>query len=134
MLLLGEVTSTCDQEYRTVGSNFLHLCQFLVCSGKSQLSNYVNAHCLQISIWTWFMSYHVETTLCHDITTYDISWQPYTMVTLLFLIVLMRLCLNNTCTYSSLIARIYEGHGAMRTNNVLEELPPTFWRSYLIAF
>ena len=40
----------------------------LVCSRKSQLSNYVNAHCLQISIWT---------TLCHDITTYDISWQPY---------------------------------------------------------
>ena len=23
------------------------------------------------------MSYHVKTTLCHDITTYDISWQPY---------------------------------------------------------
>ena len=23
------------------------------------------------------MSYHVETTLCHDITTYDIPWQPY---------------------------------------------------------
>jgi len=22
------------------------------------------------------MSYHVETTLCHDITTYNISWQP----------------------------------------------------------
>ena len=21
------------------------------------------------------MSYHVKTTLCHDITTYDISWQ-----------------------------------------------------------
>ena len=57
---------------RSVGSNFLHLYQLLVCSGKSQLSNYVNAHCLQISIWTWFMSYHVETTLCHDITTYDI--------------------------------------------------------------
>ena len=52
--------------------------QFLVCSGKSlQLSNYVNAHCLQISIWTWFMSYHVKTTLCHDITTYDISWQVF---------------------------------------------------------
>ena len=66
MLLLGRVTSTCDQE------NFLHWRQFLVCSGKSQLSNYVNAHCLQISIWTWFMSYHIETTLCHDITTYDI--------------------------------------------------------------
>ena len=32
------------------------LCQLLVCSGKSQLSNYVNAHCLQISTWTWFMS------------------------------------------------------------------------------
>ena len=71
MLLLGKVMSTCDQEYRTVGSNFLHWCQFLVCSGKSQLSNYVNTHCLQISIWTWFMSYHIETTLCHDITTYD---------------------------------------------------------------
>ena len=74
---MGKVTSACDQEYRSVGSNFLHLCQLLVCSGKSQLSNYVNAHCLQISIWTWFMSYHVKTTLCHDITTYDISWQPY---------------------------------------------------------
>ena len=23
------------------------------------------------------MSYHVKTTLCHDMTTYDISWQPY---------------------------------------------------------
>ena len=23
------------------------------------------------------MSCHVKTTLCHDITTYDISWQPY---------------------------------------------------------
>ena len=23
------------------------------------------------------MSNHVKTTLCHDITTYDISWQPY---------------------------------------------------------
>ena len=69
MLLLGKVMSTCDQEYR---SNVLHLCHFLVCSGKSQLVNYVNAHCLQISIWTWFMSYHVETTLCHDITTYDV--------------------------------------------------------------
>jgi len=22
------------------------------------------------------MSYHVKTTLCHDIMTYDISWQP----------------------------------------------------------
>ena len=74
---MGRVTSTCDQEYRTVGSNFLHLCQFLVCSGKSQLSNYVNAHCLQISIWTWLMSYHVETALCHEITTCDILWQPY---------------------------------------------------------
>ena len=51
---------------RSDGSNFLHLCQFLVCSGKSHLSNYVNAHCLQISIWTWLMPYH-------DITTYDIS-------------------------------------------------------------
>ena len=77
---MGGVTSTCDQEYKAVGSNLLHLCQFLVCSGKSQLSNYVNAHCLQISIWTWFMSYHVETTLCHDITTYDISCQPYKVV------------------------------------------------------
>ena len=51
-------------------------CQLLVCSGKSQLSNYVNTHCFQISIWTLFMLYHVETTLCHDIMTYDISWQP----------------------------------------------------------
>ena len=23
------------------------------------------------------MSYPVKTTLCHDITTYDILWQPY---------------------------------------------------------
>ena len=67
MLVLG---STCDQEYRCVGSNFLHLYQLLVCSGKSELSNYVNAHCFQISIWTWFMS--SETTLCRDIMTYDI--------------------------------------------------------------
>ena len=52
------------------------LCQLLVCSGKSQLSDYANAHCLIISIQTWLMSYHVKTTLCHDITTYDISWQP----------------------------------------------------------
>ena len=74
------INLVCDQEYRTVASNFLHLCQFRVCSDKSQLSNYVNAHCLQISIWTWFMSYHVETTLCHDITTYDILWQPYKSV------------------------------------------------------
>ena len=58
---------------RSVASNFLHLCQLLVCSGKSQPSNFVNAHCFQILIWTWFMSYRVETTLCHDITTYDIS-------------------------------------------------------------
>ena len=57
------------------------LCQLLVCSGKSQLSNYVNVHCFQISIWTWLMSYHVETTLCHDIMTYDISWQPYIVPT-----------------------------------------------------
>ena len=26
--------------------------------GKAQLNNYVNAHCLQISIWTWFMLWH----------------------------------------------------------------------------
>ena len=52
-----------------------YICVIFLCSGKSQLVNYVNAHCLQILIWTWFMSYHTETTLCHDITTYDILWQ-----------------------------------------------------------
>ena len=26
------------------------------------------------------MSYHVETTLCHDIMTYEILWQPYLKV------------------------------------------------------
>ena len=46
---------------------------FLCVQVKSQLTTCVNAHCFQISIWTWFMSYHVKTTLCHDITTYDIS-------------------------------------------------------------
>ena len=71
---------------RNIGQISYILCQLLVCSGKSQLSNYVNAHCLQISIWTWLMSYHVKTTLCHDITTYDISWQPY------FWAVTVRLC------------------------------------------
>ena len=54
-------------EYRSVGSN---LCPHLVCSGKSQLSNYANTHCLKTLIQTWLMSYHVKTTLCHDITTY----------------------------------------------------------------
>ena len=53
------------------------LCQLFVCSDKSQLRNYANAHCLKISIQTWLMSYHVKTTSCHDVTTYDISWQPY---------------------------------------------------------
>ena len=54
---------------------FYVLCQFLVCSGKSQLSTCVNAHCFQISIYTWFMSYHVVATLCYDIMT-DVLWQP----------------------------------------------------------
>ena len=31
-------------------------------------------------MWTWLMSYHVKTTLCHDIMTYDISWQPQSIV------------------------------------------------------
>ena len=57
------------QEYWSI------LCQLLACSGKSQLSNYANVNYLKILIWTWFMSYHVKTTLCHDIMTYDISWQ-----------------------------------------------------------
>ena len=26
------------------------------------------------------LSHNVKTTLCHDITTYDILWQPYTNV------------------------------------------------------
>ena len=60
-----------------IGQTSYILCQLLVCSGKSQLSNYANANYLRISIWTWLMSYHVKATLCHDITTYDISWQPY---------------------------------------------------------
>ena len=39
-----------------------------MCSGKFQLSNYANANCLKISMWTWLMS---RLLLCHDITTYD---------------------------------------------------------------
>ena len=30
------------------------------------------------------MSYHVKTTLCHDITTYDIPWQPYFVASVTF--------------------------------------------------
>ena len=56
------------------------LCQLLVCSGKSQLSNYVTTHCLQISIWTWLMSYHVKTTSNIDMDlAYVISCQDYFM-------------------------------------------------------
>ena len=70
----------CPFTSRNIGQISYILCQLLVCSGKSQLSNYANANYLKISIWTWLMSYHVKTTLCHDITTYDISWQPYSLV------------------------------------------------------
>ena len=55
---------------RNIGQISYILCQLLVCSGKSQLSNYANANYLKISIWTWLMSYRVKTTLCHDITRY----------------------------------------------------------------
>ena len=65
---------------RNIGQISYILCQLLVCSGKSQLSNYANANQLKISIWTRLMSYHVKTTLCHDIMTYDISWQPYILL------------------------------------------------------
>ena len=30
------------------------------------------------------MSYHVKTTLCHDIMTYDISWQLYFVASVTF--------------------------------------------------
>ena len=65
---------------RNIGQIFYILCQLLLCSGKSQLSNYANANQLKISIWTRLMSYHVKTTLCHDIMTYDILWQPYILL------------------------------------------------------
>ena len=74
MLVFGKLrvhVTLHKQEYR---SNFLY---FVSASCVSQLSNYANANYLRISIWTWLMSYHVKTTLCHDITTYDISWKPY---------------------------------------------------------
>ena len=63
MLVLG---NTCDQEYRCV-----HLYQLLVCSGKSQLSNYV-MHTAFKYRYGLDLCHHVETTLCRDIMTYDI--------------------------------------------------------------
>ena len=71
MLVFGKLRLHVTLHKQEYGSNFLHFVS--ACSGKSQLSNYANANYLKISIWTWFMSYHVKTTLCHDITTYDIS-------------------------------------------------------------
>ena len=52
------------EEYKSVGSNFLHF--VTACSGKPQLSNFAQTHCLQIPIYTWliiscsayFMSLH----------------------------------------------------------------------------
>ena len=67
----------CPCTSSNIGQISYILCQLLVCWGKFKLSNYPNANYLRISIWTWFMSDHVETTLCHDITTYNILWQPY---------------------------------------------------------
>ena len=66
----------CPFTSRNIGQISYILCQLCVCSGKFQLSNYANTNCLNILIWTWLMSYHVKTTLCHDIMTYDISWEP----------------------------------------------------------
>ena len=73
------------QEYR---SNSYVLCQLLVFSGKSQLSNYASSHCLKKLIWTWLMSYHVKTTSCHDITTYHI----------IIMAALISLCMVLMCT------------------------------------
>ena len=65
-------------KHRNIGQIFYILCQVLVCSGKSQLSNHANANYLNIDMD--LAHDHVKTTLCHDITTYDISWQPYIVV------------------------------------------------------
>ena len=67
--------STCDLSQlgiytcRSAGSN-LSLCVL-------KLHNHANAHCLKTLIRTWLTSYHAETTLCHDITTYNISLVPW---------------------------------------------------------
>ena len=74
----------CPCTSKNIGQISYILCQLLLCSGKSQLSNYANANYLKISIWTLLMSYHVKTTLCHDIMTYDISWQPYNKINMLW--------------------------------------------------
>ena len=49
------------------------------------------------------MSYHVETTLCHDITTYDISWQPYGKLQnerqcLNYVLLTQTLCVHDSCS------------------------------------
>ena len=72
MLVFGKLRLHVTLHKQEYGSNFLHFVS--ACSGKSQLSNYATANYLKISIWTWLMSYHVKTTLCHDIMTYDKSW------------------------------------------------------------
>ena len=71
-VISGSYKYMCPFTSRNIGQIPYILCQLLVCSGKSQLSNYANANYLKIFIWTWFMSYQVLTTLCHDTTTYDI--------------------------------------------------------------
>jgi len=67
-----EYTWSCTN--RNIGQISDILCQLLVCSGKSQLSNkYVN---VQYELGLCH-NYHVETT--HDITTCNISWQPHSI-------------------------------------------------------
>ena len=68
-----------------------------MCSGKFHLSNYANAYCLKISIPPGFC--HVKTTLCHDITTYDISWYPYCLVSTQ-LLALVYIDILGYCRYS----------------------------------
>ena len=46
------------------------------------------------------MSYHVKTTLCHDITTYDILWQPIYLLYTTFTFIRLYELLGSTVVLS----------------------------------
>ena len=74
------------------------------------------------------MSYHVETTLCHDITTYKISWQHYGSTSLLIYTqpcLSTILGLHNMTTMTQLL---FSHHSLPCTKNILmtpQPFPPS---------
>ena len=91
------------------------LCQLLVYSGKSQLSNYVNAHCFQILIYTWLMSYHVKTTLC---TTY--VWH------IMAALVYIHACLYTAHLFSLAVVTLVPSFSPSQSQ-LLMSAPPCLW-------